>query len=76
MKTIGWIGTGVMGNAMVQHIIAAGYTVTVWNRTRSKTENLEKLGATIAKNIEEVVVNSDIIFTIIGNPQNVRDTYF
>ncbi len=43
MKKIGWIGTGVMGHAMVQHIIKAGYEVYVWNRTKSKTDDLVSL---------------------------------
>lgn len=76
MKKVGWIGTGVMGNAMVQHIIKAGYEVHVWNRTQSKTKNLASLWAIIEDSVADVVQKSDIIFTIIWNPQNVRDTYF
>lgn len=40
MKKIGWVGTGVMGHAMVGHIIEAGYEVSIWNRTKSKTDDL------------------------------------
>lgn len=40
MKKIGWIGTGVMGYAMLSRIIEAGYEVYVWNRTKSKTDDL------------------------------------
>jgi 3-hydroxyisobutyrate dehydrogenase len=51
MKKIGWIGTGVMGNAMVQHLIKAGYEVNIYNRTQSKTDNLVAIGATYINNI-------------------------
>lgn len=76
MKTIGWIGTGVMGNAMLQHIIKAGYPVHVYNRTQSKTDNLVALGAVYKSSIAELASSSDIIISIIGDPQSVRDTYF
>lgn len=76
MKKIGWIGTWVMGNPMVSHLIKAGYEVTVWNRTQSKTDNLIKQGATLCETIKELSEESDIIFTIIWDPQNVRETYF
>ena len=76
MKTIWWIGTGVMGNAMVQHLIKAGYPVNVYNRTRSKTDNLVELWATYIDSIAELSANSDIIISIIWDPKNVEETYF
>ena len=42
---IGWIGTGVMGSSMCGHLMAAGYRVTVYNRTRAKAEALLEKGA-------------------------------
>ena len=42
---IGWIGTGVMGNSMAGHLISKGYQVSVYNRTKSKTDNLVEKGA-------------------------------
>jgi 3-hydroxyisobutyrate dehydrogenase len=76
MKKIGWIGTGVMGNAMVQHLIKAGYEVNVYNRTKSKTDNLVDIGATFINNVGDLAASSDIIISIIGDPKNVEDTYF
>ncbi len=76
MKKIAWIGTWVMGNAMVQHIIKAWYEVYVYNRTQSKTDNLVAMWATYLDSIAEAVQKADIIFSIIGDPKNVRDTYF
>ncbi|MDC0506059.1 NAD(P)-dependent oxidoreductase [Candidatus Gracilibacteria bacterium] len=75
-KTIGWIGTGVMGHGMVQHLIKDDYKVLVYNRTKSKTDDLVKLGAEYVDSIADISQKSDIIFTIIGDPQSVRETYF
>jgi len=74
-KTIGWIGAGVMGHAMLQHLIKEGYRVLVYNRTRSKTDDLVALWASYIDSIAELSAGSDVIFTIIGDPQNVRETY-
>ena len=76
MKKIGWIGTWVMGHAMVQHIIDAGYEVYLWNRTKSKTADLVAKWATFCETIWELTQKSDIIFSIIWDPKNVENVYF
>ena len=75
-QKIGWIGTGVMGKSMCSHIMKDGYNVSVYNRTKKKTEDLIKMGATWRSNPEEVAENSDIIFTIVGYPKDVEEVYF
>src|SRR5207237_711903 len=70
---IGWIGTGVMGSSMCGHLISAGYSVTVFNRTRSKAKPLVDRGAADAASPREVAAASDITFTIVGFPQDVRE---
>ena len=75
-KKIGWIGTGVMGHAMLQHIIKAEYEVHVYNRTKSKTDNLVALWAVYHDSVKSIAENVDILFSIIWDPQSVRDTYF
>lgn len=70
---VGWIGTGVMGEAMCAHIQEKGYSVTVYNRTISKTENLKAKGAKVATSPEEVARESDVVFTIVGYPSDVRE---
>lgn len=70
---IGWIGTGVMGRSMCGHLIAQGYQVTVFNRTREKAEDLLNRGALWADSPAEVASRSDIVFTIVGYPQDVRE---
>lgn len=71
---IGWIGTGVMGASMCDHLIRRGHPMTVFNRTRSKAEPLLAAGATWAESPREVAAASDVIFTIVGFPQDVRET--
>lgn len=71
---LGWIGTGVMGQHMCSHLINAGYSMTCFNRTISKCEPLSKLGASIASSPRQVAENSDIIFTIVGYPNDVSST--
>jgi 3-hydroxyisobutyrate dehydrogenase len=69
---IGWIGTGVMGSSMCGHLIAAGYRATVYNRTPAKARALVDRGAKLAKSSREVAESSDLIFTIVGYPADVR----
>ncbi|MCZ6664356.1 MAG: NAD(P)-dependent oxidoreductase [Gammaproteobacteria bacterium] len=70
---IGWIGTGVMGSSMCGHIMAAGYQVTVFSRTRSKANRLLEQGARWASSPREVAEASDVIFSIVGFPHDVRE---
>ena len=72
---IGWVGTGVMGRWMCQHVMDLGYDATVFTRTKSKADPLFALGATWAKCPAEVAENSDIVFTIVGFPEDVRQVY-
>lgn len=70
---IGWIGTGVMGSSMCGHLIAAGYSATVFNRSPEKTRALVEKGAKLADSPRAVAAASDVVFTIVGYPQDVRE---
>jgi len=72
---IGWIGTGVMGKSMCSHIINAGYKISVYNRTKEKAKNIIEMGAIWRSNPREVAEGSDIVFTIVGFPQDVEEVY-
>lgn len=72
---IGWIGTGVMGAHMASHLVRAGYPLTVFTRTRSKAEAVIEHGAVWADSPEAVARASDVIFTIVGMPEDVREVY-
>lgn len=73
MPRIGWIGTGVMGRSMCGHLVAAGCAATVFNRTASKAQDLVDQGAKLASSPREVAENSDVIFSIVGYPSDVRE---
>ncbi len=70
---IGWIGTGVMGASMCGHLMTAGYSVTVYNRSRNKAKPLIDRGAAEADSPRAVAEASDVIFTIVGYPRDVRE---
>jgi 3-hydroxyisobutyrate dehydrogenase len=70
---IGWIGTGVMGSSMCGHLLEAGFEITVHNRTREKAEALLRRGAAWAGTPSAVAEASEVVFTIVGYPSDVRD---
>ncbi len=73
---IGFIGTGVMGAAIVQHMLKAGKTVNVYNRTKSKTTPLVEAGAHWQESPQAVAEKSQIVFSMVGYPQDVEEIYF
>ncbi|MBQ9127474.1 MAG: NAD(P)-dependent oxidoreductase [Thermoguttaceae bacterium] len=73
---IGWIGTGVMGGACASRLLAAGYEVAVFTRTRSKAEPLLAAGAVWADSPRAVAERSDVVFSIVGYPRDVREIFF
>jgi 3-hydroxyisobutyrate dehydrogenase len=72
---IGWIGTGVMGRWMCQHLITKGYKATVYNRTRDKCGPLIDAGAAWAPTPKQVAEQSDVVFAIVGFPKDVREVF-
>jgi len=70
---VGWIGTGVMGSSMVGHLIDAGFAATVFSRTKSKAEALLEKGAGWADSPRSVAEASDVVFSIVGFPSDVRE---
>jgi 3-hydroxyisobutyrate dehydrogenase len=70
---LGWIGTGVMGASMCGHLLAKGFEVTVYSRTRARTEHLVAKGARWADSPKQVAAASDVVFTIVGYPRDVRE---
>jgi 3-hydroxyisobutyrate dehydrogenase len=70
---IGWIGTGVMGISMCGHLIDAGYGATVYSRTRERAQPLLDKGAAWADTPAAVAAASDVVFTMVGYPADVRE---
>ena len=71
--SVGFIGLGIMGLPMAGHILKAGYPLTVYNRTRSKTRSLEADGAAVAASPGEVAENSQMIVTIVSDSPDVQE---
>jgi 3-hydroxyisobutyrate dehydrogenase len=70
---LGWIGTGVMGVSMCGHLIARGFSATVYNRTKAKAQPLFDKGAKWADSPKAVAESSDVVFSIVGFPADVRE---
>ncbi len=69
---IGFIGLGIMGRPMAKHLVDAGYEVTVWNRTQSKTVDLVASGAHPGGSPKDVASRSEITITIVADTPDVR----
>lgn len=67
MAKIGWIGLGNMGNPMSRNLLKAGHDVTVWNRTKSKADEVLAEGAKWADTPKEVAEKCDFIFTMVAD---------
>ncbi len=72
----GFIGTGVMGKSMAGHILKAGYDMHVFTRTKSKANELCDKGAIWEESIADLSSKCDVIITMVGYPQDVREIYF
>jgi 3-hydroxyisobutyrate dehydrogenase len=72
---IGWVGTGVMGAAMCQRLLAAGFDVALYSRTKSKSESLLDSGAIWADSPRCVAEQSDVVFAIVGMPDDVEQVF-
>lgn len=69
---IGWIGIGVMGAAMASRLLSAGYSITIYARSPSKALPLQSEGAQLVDSPYEVAKCSDVVFTMVGHPSDVR----
>ncbi|HEY2761487.1 MAG TPA: NAD(P)-binding domain-containing protein, partial [Pirellulales bacterium] len=70
---LGWIGAGVMGRSMCGHLIDRGFAMTVSSRTKSKADALVTKGAKWAESPKAVAEQSDVVFSIVGFPADVRE---
>lgn len=75
-QKIGFIGVGVMGASIVKHLLKDGYEVNVYNRTKSKADEIVSLGAIWQDTPKAVTIESDIVFTIVGYPKDVEEVYY
>ena len=70
---VGFIGLGIMGKPMAQNLLRAGFPVTVYNRTRRRADELQKLGARVADSPRAAAAESEVVITIVSDSPDVRD---
>jgi len=76
ISTVGFIGTGLMGEHMARNLLKAGYQLKAWNRTISKAETLRADGAYIASSAHDAVKDADMVVTMLADGQTVADVMF
>lgn len=69
---IGFIGIGKMGKPMANRLIDAGYSTTLWNRTREKAEKVAEKGAEVVDSPREVGEKCDVVFSMVLNDEAVK----
>ena len=72
---LGWVGTGIMGSSMAGHLQSAGHELFLFNRTRQKATALLEKGGHWRESPAAVAESSDVVFTMVGMPEDVEDTY-
>jgi 3-hydroxyisobutyrate dehydrogenase len=71
-QKLGWIGTGRMGYAMAERLAKGGCDIAVWNRTKEKAQPLEKYGAKVVNQLEELSTK-DILFVMVSTIDDVKE---
>ena len=72
VERLGFIGLGIMGVPMVRNLVEAGFEVTVYNRTRSKAEQLADEGVGIAGSPGELAVENSVVITMVSDTPDVE----
>ncbi len=75
LLSIGFIGTGVMGRSMAGHLMTAGHTLHVHNRTKEKAQPLLDRGARWHDSPASLAAHADVIITMLGFPQDVEEIH-
>ncbi|MFT3785796.1 MAG: NAD(P)-dependent oxidoreductase [Tepidisphaeraceae bacterium] len=73
---IGYLGLGIMGSAMAANLLRAGHSVTVWNRTTSKTSPLAKLGASVGDSPADVASKVQVLCINVTDTPDVETLLF
>jgi 3-hydroxyisobutyrate dehydrogenase len=73
--SIGWIGLGRMGEAMVKRLLKGGYPVSVWNRTAAKALPLVEYGATVASSKQDLA-SCEVVFTMVSTTDDLKEVLF
>lgn len=76
IKSVGFIGIGVMGKSMAYNLIKNGFDVYVYSRTKSKADEVVGKGALWCSSVKECVSQKDAVITMVGYPKDVEEVYF
>ena len=76
MKTIGFIGLGVMGKSMARNLLKVGYPLLVYTRTKEKANDLIAEGAVWKETVAALAKEADVVITMVGYPKDVEVVYF
>jgi 3-hydroxyisobutyrate dehydrogenase-like beta-hydroxyacid dehydrogenase len=76
IKTISYLGLGVMGGGMASNLLKAGYNLTVWNRSAEKSEQLARKGARVAHTPADAVKGAELVMYCLSNDHAVEDVVF
>jgi len=76
MKTIGFIGIGVMGASMAKNLLKKGYTLHIYTRTKEKAQGVIDAGARWFDTVASCTQGCDALITMVGYPQDVEQVYF
>ncbi len=72
-QRIGFIGLGLMGAPMARRLLRADYSLTVWNRTATRTESIAREGAKIANSPAHLAGMVDIVITVVTGPNALKE---
>jgi 2-hydroxy-3-oxopropionate reductase len=72
-EVVGWVGLGVMGKPMAGRLLAAGFDVSVFNRSQKRARELANVGAKIAGSLLELAAECDVIITMLPDTSDVVD---
>ncbi|MFW5863247.1 MAG: NAD(P)-dependent oxidoreductase [Desulfohalobiaceae bacterium] len=72
-QRIGFAGLGIMGRAMAENVLRAGFELTVYNRTRDKCSQLQQKGAQVADSAEQLAKDCDVIVLMLTGPEAIDE---
>jgi 3-hydroxyisobutyrate dehydrogenase len=75
-RTVAVLGTGIMGSAIARRLLAAGFAVRAWNRTRERAEPLAEAGADLAASPADAADQADFVLSMLTDGGAVEATMF
>ena len=74
-RTIGFVGTGLMGRGMARSLIRRGHALRIYNRTRAKAEEVAQLGGAVAATPAEAARGADVVVSMLADPKALADCF-